>query len=403
MRTGKCGYYKRVTATDTSTSLTITVHDSDDAVGASADLHSKMFTKTSKAIPTSSDPLDALDLPFFQMGNTTSQLTLANRPPSSNLQLALTDLPGYPSQSALENVIPLQDQAAQSDSDNEKTMEDKPGTMNPFQMMHHVIPSHAKSMAEAKAMAKASAKASSVRPVPKAKTSSSSKKRKQPDNADEPVHVPKILKLPDTVDPDGKVAVSSGADDKIVSDFTDDIQKLRKTVLSCLRDTDSAVNDALKTSQKDLSNLLKKIRSKSKSLKRRNDNGVSILGSLEDMIAELSKVHMICGQLLTTAADGAIHTSLKEISDQDWHVSSAMFKRSFRCASLASLRVGTWADFTGLQDQISFILGGTNGIAFFELMVSDMIQRLLKALPVKVSCLGFVRRVFFFYASQKNI
>ena len=89
MRTGKSGYYKRVTATDTSTSLTITVHDSDDAVGASADLHSKMFTKTSKAIPTSSDPLDALDLPFFQMGNSTSQLSLANRPPPPHMQLAL--------------------------------------------------------------------------------------------------------------------------------------------------------------------------------------------------------------------------------------------------------------------------------------------------------------------------
>ena len=280
-------------------------------------------------------------------------------------------------------------------------MEDKTGQMNPFQMMHHVIPSHAKSMAEAKAMAKASAKASSVRPAAKAKTSSSSKKRKQElDNGGEPVQ--KILKLPDTVDTAGKVAVSSGADDKIVSDFTEEIETLRKNVLSCLRDTDSAINDALKTSHKDLSNLLKKIRSKSKSLKRRNDNGASILGSLEDMITELSKVYAICGQLLTTAADGAIHTTLKEISDHGWHVSAAMFKRGFRCASLASLRVGTWADFTGLQDQINAILGGTNGIACFELMVSDMIQRLLKALPVKVSCPGFVRCVFFFHALISN-
>ena len=396
MRTGKVGYYKRTSATDTSTSLTITVHDSDDAIGASTDLHSKVFNKTAKAIPTSSDPLDALELPLFQMTHM-PQLTLANRSTPSQMQLALADLPvAHSPQAALENGLCQGDQTMHSDSDSEKNMPGT-GTLNPFQMIQDAIPSHARSLAHAKSAAKAAAKASSVRPVAKAKPSSrsqvsASKKRKQSDTENgEREQVAKILKLPETEGSATKSGLTaSGSDDKIVADFTEEMQTLRKNVLSCLRDTDPAINDALKNSQKDIGNLLKKIRGKVKSLKRRADNGASIQGALEDMITEAYKVHTLCGQLLCSAADVTIPATLKEISDQDWNVSSAMFKRCFRCASLAFLRVGTWADFTGLQDQINNALGVTNGIQHFELLVSDMIQRLLKSLPTKVSRPEFV-------------
>ena len=68
VRTGKKGYYKRTQAVDKTTTMKINIHESDDAVGADSDLHDRIFAKSSKALGHHDTALDALDLPFFQLG-----------------------------------------------------------------------------------------------------------------------------------------------------------------------------------------------------------------------------------------------------------------------------------------------------------------------------------------------
>ena len=332
MRTGRKGYYKRTQAQDRSTSLNITVHDSDNAIGAGPDTHTKVFAASSKALNTT-EAIDALELPFFQLGRHPG-LIQPNRPAldapaASGCHAPVLQLTNAASQ------VPIQD--GPDNSDNGDTEVETLG-VNPMQMIHFAIPSHAKEQPKAKASAKqvtpttkAAAKASS------AKDTNKGKKRKP---GDEDQQTPKILRLtgpPSNVDPSsGKQIVAqsfSDVDAELLANYNESFKSLKKRVLAGLQDTDTSINDSLKTCIKDIGTLLKTFKGKTKSLKRRQDHGgkTSESESIEDMISELTNAQSIGAKLLSSQGDAEIVNELNTIVKTEWNVSAAMFKRGFKC------------------------------------------------------------------------
>ena len=397
--TGRAGYFKRTTANDTTSSLRVLVHDSDDSIAAAPDLHNRVFTKTSKAINQGPDPIDCLELPFFQMGNLPTSLrynmgtatgTVGSHPVPIQSPTASCPMPIQNADAART------DDVMNSDSEHEKELAQQ-SLLNPFQVMHHAIPSHARTLAQAKASAKSQAKAAAAKTRPSNTATAGGKKRKsQKDEKDDEPQA-KILRLNNSDKDKGVVtkpdktgqsqnAASAQADDVLMADFTEELTTLKKKVLANPRDTDAAITETLKAAHKELNVLTKKLRSKVKSLKRRADQGVSLTTQMESMIEELSKACTICSAMLNSQADTGLPSSLKELDDWEWHVSAAMYKRAFKCGTLGYLRNADWVGFTGSRDQMCALMDFSNGNYVFELMVSEMIQRLLKALPAKVSC-----------------
>ena len=74
VRTGRKGYYKRTQATDKTTAMRIGLHDSDDAIGTDGDLHNRIYSKSTKALNHRDSSIEALDLPFFQLGKHPNQV-----------------------------------------------------------------------------------------------------------------------------------------------------------------------------------------------------------------------------------------------------------------------------------------------------------------------------------------
>lgn len=152
--------------------MRIGIHDSDDAIGVDSDLHNRIYAKSSKALGHKGSSLDAIDLPFFQLGKHPNQVHQAHVAvqalPSTVGPLALGD--GRGPQSV--DVPPLQN----ADVDDDEDDDDKalPSAMNPIQLIHHAIPNMQKQRAEAKAKASA-AKASAA----KASAKSRGEKRKK--------------------------------------------------------------------------------------------------------------------------------------------------------------------------------------------------------------------------------
>ena len=173
VRTGRKGYYKRTQATDKTTAMKICLHDSDDAIGVDSDLHNRIYAKSSKALGHKDSSLDALDLPFFQLGKHPNQVHPAH--------VAVQALPSIPGPLALgdgRGAQPMDTPALQNadvddddDDDDDKAL---PAAMNPIQLIHHAIPNMQKQRAEAKAKASA-AKASAA----KASSKSRGEKRKK--------------------------------------------------------------------------------------------------------------------------------------------------------------------------------------------------------------------------------
>ncbi len=104
------------------------------------------------------------------------------------------------------------------------------------------------------------------------------------------------------------------------------------------------------------------------------------------MTAGLHKVHQTVLALLNCIADQAIVDTLKDLDKDKWRVSSAVYKRAFKCRTLAYLKFGDWASFSSSRSEMTNVFGFSLGELTFELMTSELLQRLLKALPNKVSC-----------------
>ena len=161
---------------------------------------------------------------------------------------------------------------------------------------------------------------------------------------------------------------------------------MKQNILASCRDSDSAVNECMKSAIKDLNTLLNKIRGKGKSLKRRQDKGEYPRKFFDEMIAELVRCHQIATKLSNSAGETGIITELRDIeSTLHVNVSMATFKGASSGEVIAHLKFSDWKSFTDLRQCMMDVLGCTNGGNHFELMTSELMQRLLRALPTKVS------------------
>lgn len=108
--------------------------------------------------------------------------------------------------------------------------------------------------------------------------------------------------------------------------------------------------------------------------------------SIDGMISEMTTVQSIANRLLSCQHDADVVDELKKINKMEWNVSAAIFKRGFKCLTLYYLKYSDWTGFSAILSELGDVLGWTNGSLHFELLVSEVIQRLLRALPPKVSC-----------------
>ena len=393
MRTGRKGYYKRTQAVDKTTTMKITVHDSEDSIGADRDLHTRVFSKSSKALQHREASVDALDLPFFQLGrhpNQVQPVKMLCDPP--RVPLAIAAAPGQGSNEPL--AVDIVDEVAH-DSDSDR---DLPSAMNPMQMIHHVIPSMSKDKAEAKAKA-ASIKAKAKAAAPKSSSAEPSKKKRkgQGDENHEPsgtaTNPPKIMRLQTSKQGSAKppavldrtTSLDTDADKKLMAEYNELLTNVKKNALSSLGDSDAVINDNLKSASKDIATLLKKLREKRKSLKRRQDEGGALIVELDDMIAEAGNAQAAVSALLHSHGDSDVVASLKNLTALHWNVSGAMYRKAFKCQTLAYLKFSDWSAFSASRESMHQELGVTNGEVLFECMTSEIIQRLLRSLPMKVS------------------
>ena len=425
VRTGRKGWFKRTNAVDKTTSLAITVHDSDDALGASSDLHTKIFEKSAKSLqtPSSNDAIDAMTLPFFQLGGHPLQ-TQALKGASSMLEvsssgarskvLALGDIgtPHGPQAIPSHALADAQMNVNDDEGSNSEKETDCCQPVNPFNMLHHALPTHSQHLANAKAKAR-SAPAAAKSLSKAAAKSGTGRKRKTTDADDKEnsQHV-KILRLDgekigkgrDTTSATNTAETAShanSADEKVFVEFNEMFKHHMVTSLTVLGDADATVNDFLKAQQKEIVTTMNKIKTKIKSIKRRADKGGKLAADLDSMIPDLQSAQQTVHALLNCVADQTIVDTVKAMDKKKWRVSAAVFKRAYKCSTLSYLKFGDWMSFVSSRSDMTSTLGFTNGELHFELMTSELLQRLLKALPNKVSCRYICKVVVFLFSQMK--
>ena len=411
MRDGKEGYFRRKRGVDKTASLNVRVHDSAEAIGAGEDVQNRAFQKAARQLSSSSQSVNASELPFFRLGGSVSYQAsgsggvaavggfrrasaLADMPPPLN---ALADAPAA-SVAASEVHDDEQDNDDDSEKENEAAANIAPGS-NPFQMLHHAIPSYAKEKAAAKAQAKAATK-SALGPKPKA-SGTAPKKRKASD--EQPSAQGKILRLDvsrpksgggggagsgETGAPSEDQHNMSEADKEIISDFNHELTQLKHKVLGCVTDTDAGIVDFFKRSTKDLASFITKMKNKVKSAKRRQDQGSGLKTEVDGMVAECEAAKKIMQVLSNSIGDATSVSQLKSLQKVGFSVSNTIFRRAFKCTTLAALKVADWTAFNQSRLFMQSTMGFQSGETTFEVMISELIQRLLKALPLKAGYTG---------------
>ena len=390
VRTGKAGYHKRIRAHDRSTSLDVTVHDSHEAVGAAPDLGNRVFKQATQAV-TQNQPeaIDAGDIPFFQHPAFRFAPVSAGAASSSSTSMfALPSLPPVSSSVAISEIGPddATENQVQHDSEGEDTV--MPALINPLDAIHSAIPCHARETRAASKVTPAPKPASTAsRPKPGG-VSGSSKKRTMP-NAEDKGSEPKIMRL-DTSKA-GDITKSSGGnphedtDKKVIAECENEYFQLKRSSLASLKDTDAGVADTLKAASRSLVAFINKVKTKKKSFKRRKDK--ESLQSLNDAFDKFvddaqHKNDMVISLDKMTGDEETL--KILQSLDSDWAVGMPIFQRCFKCIALNCLKFRDWGAFYALKDTIIHYLRTGHGEVFFERLVSDLIQRLLRALPSKV-------------------
>lgn len=378
VRVGRKGYYEREDAVDKVSKMDVIAFDSNEAIGASPDLSTKVFKQTSKSIaPANPDPLDALDLPFFKMGHhpelgcARSSGAASSSAPST---VTLTSLPAIEAPSMLS----LQDHEGDGSGSDNEIEPSRPPMMSHMDVIQKAFPKH--SAKEPKTSAKAAPKM----PAQKARSQPlAAKKRSSADADATPQPKAKILRLHDQ--PDAKTTPGNAGpkdgDRELLADYNEQMKALKEKSLAGINDTEAGITDNLKTANKDLIALANKIRTKKKSLKRRKD-ATFLNDGLENIIQELVKVADIADAMAKFHGTTEHYATMKSFK-VEWNMSSAFFKRVFKCMALHALKFADWGAFLEIRGMLHADIGYTNGELYFEILVSDVIQRLLRALPTK--------------------
>ena len=137
-----------------------------------------------------------------------------------------------------------------------------------------------------------------------------------------------------------------------------------------------------KEKMQSLSEVRNQIYQKKKSLKRRKEGSDDLGSVLEDMMNEISKISDLVKKLCTGNPEGRQLYQMLE-SMPDVSASSAVWLRAVRAIAFDDLKLLKWHEF--FSD--TYILckrhaDGQGANAFFSLLASQLLQRLVKAVPV---------------------
>eukprot|EP00435_Cladocopium_sp_Y103_P022098 s3494_g5.t1 len=390
IRTGKAGYYQREQASDKTSSLSVTVHDSDQSLGSSSDLGNRVWRQASRAVnPNPVEAIDALDIPFFQLGNH-PVLRFGGSNAASLSSISSVPIPSSAASAASR--APMSTLMLSENNLNDPGSDDEMAPQmggNAFDAIQQAIPCH--SFKENRPVPKAQparAKTQTTRTASSAAqpAGAQSKKRKTVGSEDasaQQAPSAKIIRLANEGSVKNNANATMEGDRQLLADFNEKMIALKDKVLASIKDTDSGVNDTLKAAHKDLTAYINTVKTKKKSLKRRKDADQLISG-LSSIIEETQKVMDMISALQNNTGTTETLSVLKSL-DSSWKVAGPIFKRAFKCITLSCLKFSDWQAFYGLRDSIIEEFNSHNGQIFFELMVNELIQRLLRALPVKGS------------------
>lgn len=368
---GKAGYYKRKQMQTKSVTKTVDVHDGELAIDENA--ASNMYQMSvAQSQPAITEGLDISSLPFFQM-NRGTPLNLPNGASSSQLSLPSCE---DAQQGLSETKVTADKEMNSAESDDDFDGKDDSILMT-SQVMTHL------QMGTAKAKAQAAAPKAKAKPKPKADSGPANPKGRKLASAEA-----QVLNLDGAAagGRSGRAADGDQQDQALVDSWSNVVKDHQAKVLVCDSDTDSAMTDCLKTASKSLSTSLTQLKTKIKSLGRRQGGkgGSDFLTSeLEGILLELRDAHEVVYSLFTlTGEDLSVLSAMEQMSQ--WKISRPFFKRALKIAIISNLKFKEWKSLTGCTfAKICELLGDEEGHAFFELMMNESIQRLLRNVSVK--------------------
>ena len=359
------------------------VFNNDDAPIAEPEQHTRIFNSAAKAMAPKSETIDALDLPFFRLGNTTQKAALTLLGPSSSSagSAAASDMVVEAVGGSTVEEDP--DVGAQSDSESDKENHSSSANMgvgigNALDALKLAFGSGPKDPKAKSSSVKAPAKATGKSKATAKPKVEKGNKRSKPTEVE-------ILKLPPTKKMKVQTGDAKAADDMIVEEQKGQLAKLKDELLSKITETDSeaAIVEHLKNASRDLASYRSKVNKVKKSVKRRNDS-TSLIEALLQLIEEATEVDQICLKLRNLTFDENAMTDLEDAATT-WSVSTMCFKRGWKSMALGFLKFTDWKALESMNDHIVKRLGELNGGAFFQLLVSEVLQRLLRSLPTKAT------------------
>ena len=119
---------------------------------------------------------------------------------------------------------------------------------------------------------------------------------------------------------------------------------------------------------------------KKKSLKRRKDTPDDLGETLEMFMAEISQITELVKKLASGTSEGRhLYELLASMSDVT--ASQAVWMRTIRAIAFENLKLLQWSEFYGKTHKMCK-KHGDDDAAFFSLLASQLLQRLVKAVPV---------------------
>eukprot|EP00434_Breviolum_minutum_P013762 symbB.v1.2.012139.t1/scaffold829.1/size159244/9 len=366
---GKPGYYKRKRGIEKAVTKRTTIHDGEAEI--SPDAADKMFSmSTQKVLPSSSDGLNIQDLPFFRAMNFPKRSAIADCPAAP---IPLGDQPAAPHN---DDAIPLQDKPMEEVKENESSDEDQ--TAGPSSFAYSNLASlfaKAKAAPASKAAAKEKAKAK-VKTAPKASTSKGKKR-----NASGEAVVENLVSQTSTKNVSASAAAESG-DQSLIDEHETKIKIARSKMFSEVGDSENVFLSALKMSHRELVGMNNAIKGKIKSLSRRKDKGGSTAERLEEFSSEFQTMISCTTSLMSLACeDTVLVDQVLELRSMGWKLADSLLKRALKATCLSQLKYSDWEGFNKATFDLALKhLGDNDGAEFFELMINEMSQKLLRAL-----------------------
>ena len=178
----------------------------------------------------------------------------------------------------------------------------------------------------------------------------------------------------------------SHADKATINEYTEKFNTFKATSFKNILDGDTGTTDGLKQASKDLSSFTASIKSKIKSLQRRKDNNMGIVKQeLEDIVLKVTEVVTLVHSLIGLCGEDLVLVDQLD-SLSDWTFSKALYKRAFKCAMISHLKYENWGQMTSsTRGRMIKVLGDEEGQSFFDLVLNDVIQRMLRSINNRVS------------------